>query len=98
MALIKVTPESLEAQAKDLLSKKAEHEQVYANIKKLVNALVNDWQGEAQTAFLNSFTQKDPLFRQFSEETEKFAQFMNQAAQKMRATEDELKSQAQQLA
>jgi WXG100 family type VII secretion target len=97
MALIKVTPESLEGQSKELLNKKTEHEQVYANIKKLVNALVNDWQGEAQSAFLQSFTQKEVVFRQFSEEIEKFANFMTQAAQKMRATEEELKSQAQQL-
>jgi WXG100 family type VII secretion target len=98
MALIKITPETLEAQARDLRNKKAEHEQVYAGIKQLVTALVSEWQGEAQKAFQDSFTQKDVVFKQFSEEMEKFAQFMDQASQKMRATEEELKSQAKQLA
>lgn len=97
MALIKITPESLEQQAKTLRSQKTEHEQVYAKIKQLVEALVSEWQGEAQTAFVNSFHNKEAVFKQFAEEMENFALFMDQAAQKMRATEEELKGRAQAL-
>lgn len=97
MAMIQITPESLEGQAKQLRSYKDQHESTYGQIKTLVNNLVNDWKGEAQTAFLNSFTQKDAVFKQFSEEMENFARFMDQAAQKMRETEEQLKAGAQQL-
>ncbi|MBQ9526674.1 MAG: WXG100 family type VII secretion target [Fretibacterium sp.] len=97
MAVIKITPESLESQAKTLRGQKAEHEQVYGKIKQLVESLVSEWQGEAQTAFVNSFHNKEAVFKQFAVEMESFAQFMDQAAQKMRATEEELKSRAQSL-
>ena len=97
MPLIKITPELLEGQAKDLQSKKANHEDIYQQIKQLVTSLTAEWQGETQQAFSDSFAQKDVTFRQFSEEMEKFAQFMNQAAARMRATEEELKAQAQKL-
>jgi WXG100 family type VII secretion target len=98
MALIRITPETLEGQAKDLLSKKDQHEDIYNQIKQLVTSLAEEWQGETQKAFHDSFTQKDVVFKQFSEEMIKFAQFMNQAATRMRAAEEELKSGAQQLA
>jgi WXG100 family type VII secretion target len=97
MALIKVTPESLKSQAADLRKKNAEHEQVYGSMKQLVSTLVDQWQGEAQSAFLSSFTQKEVVFKQFAEEIEKFSAFMDRAADTMQAAEDELKSQAQQL-
>ena len=97
MALIKITPETLESQAKQLRSYKDQHESTYGQIKTLVNNLVNDWQGEAQSAFQNSFTQKDTVFKQFAQEMENFAQFMDRAAQTMRQTEEQLKAGAQQL-
>lgn len=97
MALIKITPETLESQAKQLRSYKEQHESTYGQIKNLVNNLVNDWQGEAQSAFQNSFTQKDTVFKQFAQEMENFAQFMDNAANVMRQTEEGLKARAQQL-
>ena len=98
MALIKITPEILQSQAKELRSKKANHEDVYQQMKQLVTSLSQEWQGETQKAFYDSFTQKEAFFKQFAEEIEKFAQFMDQAAERMRATEEELKGQAQKLA
>ena len=98
MALIKITPETLQAQAKNLRSKKTQHEDIYQQIRQLVTSLAEEWQGVTQKAFHDSFTQKDVVFKQFSEEMEKFAQFMDQAAERMRAAEEELKGQAQKLA
>ena len=98
MALIKITPETLQGQAKELRSKKTQHEDVYQQIRQLVTSLAEEWQGETQKAFHDSFTQKDVVFKQFSDEMEKFAQFMDQAAERMRAAEEELKGQAQKLA
>lgn len=97
MAVIRITPEGLEAQAKELRNQKGEHEQIYARMKQLVNSLTSEWEGQAQTAFLNSFTSKEAFFKQFAEEIEAFVLFMERAAQTMRDTEEQLKAQAQQL-
>lgn len=97
MANIRITPEGLEAQAKDLRGKNQEHEQIYAKMKQLVNSLTSEWEGEAQKAFAASFANRETFFKQFSEEIENFAKFMDRAAQTMRETEEQLKSQAQQL-
>ena len=98
MPRIQITPETLQGQAKDLRGKKTQHEDVYQQIKQLVASLEQEWQGEAQQAFYNSFAQKEPLFRQFAEEMEKFAQLMEQVAERMRASEEENKAAAQRLA
>ena len=98
MAVIKITPDLLEGQAKDLRGKKTNHEDIYQQIKQLVGSLEQEWHGETQKAFYNSFNQKETVFRQFAEEMERFAVFMEQAAQRMRQADEELKAQAQQLA
>ena len=98
MPMIRITPETLQGQAKDLRSKKTQHEDIFQQMKQLVTSLSDEWQGEAQKAFYDSFSQKETFFRQFAEEIEKFTQFMEQAAEQMRATEEQLKGQAQQLA
>ena len=95
MALIKITPETLESQAKQLRSYKDQHESTYGQIKTLVNNLVNDWQGEAQSAFQNSFTQKDTVFKQFAQEMENFAQFMDTQSRRTAARLSSLRILAQ---
>jgi len=93
MATIKMTPESLREQSKNLLNKKTEHDQNYEAIKNLVNNVVSVWEGESQQAFLTSFQEKDATFKQFSTDIEAFAKLMETAAQRMQDTEAELKSQ-----
>ena len=98
MPLIRITPEILQGQAKELRGQKANHDDVFQKMKQLVESLSQEWQGETQKAFYDSFAQKEPVFRQFGEEIEKFATFMEQAAEQMRAAEEQLKGQAQRLA
>jgi WXG100 family type VII secretion target len=93
MALIKITPEDLDAKASDLRKKKDEHVQIYATITQLVHDVVSIWEGEAQRAFQESFDSKGPTFKKFEEDMEAFAQLMTTAATRMRDTEAELKSQ-----
>jgi WXG100 family type VII secretion target len=93
MPKINITPETLRERAKTLRGEKSEHENVYQKMKSLVNDVISAWEGESQQAFQASFQQKDTFFRQFSEEVEAFAVLMDTAANRMEATEAELKSQ-----
>ena len=92
MPKIKITPETLDDRARELQKLKDQHNQVYAQITKLVNNVVDIWEGDAQTAFRNTFQQRDPVFKKFAEDADAFAKLMNMAAQRMRETEAELKS------
>ncbi|MDR0647897.1 MAG: WXG100 family type VII secretion target [Synergistaceae bacterium] len=92
MALIKVTPETLHEQAKQLISYDQEHNDAYAKMQKLVENITTVWEGEAQTAFRSSFDAKRSEFQKFSTDIQAFAKLMDNAADKMAQTEAELKS------
>jgi len=92
MAKIRITPETLESQAKELRGKKDQHTQIYESIKTHVGNLVNEWEGQAQQAFLDSFRQRDAQFRKFAEDIETFATLMDTAAREMRSTDESLTS------
>jgi WXG100 family type VII secretion target len=92
MAKIMITPEMLEARAKELRGKKTEHEQTYSQITQLVNNVLDVWEGESQKAFQENFRSKDPTFKKFAEDMEAFATLMDTAAREMRATEESLTS------
>ena len=97
MAKIRITPETLEAQAGQLDSMKQEHENVYQRIQKLINDLTSEWEGEANAAFMQSFRGNDAAFKKFSQDVESFRQRMMKAAQEMRAAEEQVKAKMQQM-
>ena len=90
MAKIMMTPENLREQAKTLRGKKAEHEQLYSQIKDHVRNIVSVWEGQSQQAFLDSFNQRNAQFRKFAEDLEQFAQLMDTAATEMANAEQSL--------
>jgi WXG100 family type VII secretion target len=92
MALIKVTPETLREQAKQLRTYDQEHNDAYGKMQKLVENITAVWEGEAQTAFRNAFDGKRSEFQKFSTDILAFASLMENAAEKMAQTEAELKS------
>ena len=96
MAKIRITPENLEGQAKTLRGYNAEHNAIYDKMKTLVNNLVAEWEGEAQSAFKNSFDQRNAQFKDFEDKIEDFAKLMDEAARQMRQTEEALKTRMQQ--
>ena len=96
MAKIRITPENLEGQAKTLRDYNASHAAEYGKMKTLVSNLVAEWEGEAQSAFKNSFDQRDSQFKKFEEDIEGFAKLMDEAARQMRDTENALKTRMQQ--
>ena len=95
MAKIRITPESLEGQAKTLRGYNTTHAAEYGKMKTLVNNLVSEWEGDAQQAFKTQFDSQDTAFKKFEENIEAFAKLMDEAARQMRQTEDALKTQMQ---
>jgi len=92
MANIKITPELLKGKAGELRGLKGEHEAVMSRIGGLVNGLSDQWTGDAQTAFLQSYQGMQPTFQKFVEILEGYAKLMDHAAQEMEATDQALKS------
>ncbi|MDR2903981.1 MAG: WXG100 family type VII secretion target [Clostridiales bacterium] len=97
MATIKITPETLETQARQLDGFKQQHEQVYSQIKQLVTNLSTEWEGEANRAFTESFNQRDAEFKKFSADIDSFRTRMETAAREMRQAEESVKAKMAQM-
>ena len=97
MAKIRIDTLTLENQAKKLDSLKATHDNNYAEIKSLILSLTQEWEGEANAAFMQSFNDRDPIFKQFTQDIESFSARMKNAANDMRAAEEAVKAKMNQL-
>jgi WXG100 family type VII secretion target len=58
----------------------------------LVRNLISEWTGEAQTAFLQTFEGNKPSFEKFGTDIDTFARLMDDSANRMEQTDQELKS------
>ena len=92
MANIKVTPESLRTQAQSLNKFNDTHRQTYHSMDSLVHNLVSEWTGEAQAAFLSTFEGNRASFEKFGTDIDTFVKLMNDTANRMEQTDQELKS------
>ena len=97
MAKIRITPETLESQATKLNSLKEQHDQVYQQIQSLITDVASEWEGEANTAFMQSFRGNDANFKKFAQDAESFRQRMIKAAQEMRQAEESVKAKMGQM-
>ncbi len=80
MPKILVTPEFLKAKAKELETAQATLNSTMASIQGLADSLPAEWEGQAQTAFLNSYESKKQVYKTFSNDLQKFADFLNDYA------------------
>jgi len=87
MAKIKITPETLRGKAVDLRGLRGEHEGVMTRITNLVNGLSDQWSGEAQQAFLQSYQGMQPTFQKFIEILDGYAKLMDTAATELETTD-----------
>jgi len=93
MAKIRITPETLEGEAGKLEGYCNEIQQLYnSQITTLVNNLMNEWEGTAQTAFRSAFEGYKPQFDKFDNDLKQFILLMKNAAMEMRTTEESLTS------
>ena len=97
MAKIRITPDTLENQARQLNSLKDEHERVFSQIKQLVNSLSSEWEGEANRAFTDSFNTREAELRKFAADIDSFRMRMETAAREMRQAEASVKAKMGQL-
>ena len=92
MAKITITPESLRNRASSLGNQNQTHRDTYSRINSLIQNLVSEWTGEAQTAFLMAFEGNKPTFEKFGTDIDSFVKLMNDAANRMEQTDQDLKS------
>jgi WXG100 family type VII secretion target len=92
MANIKVTPDSLRSQASALRKQNETHRQTYGSMDSLVHNLVSEWTGEAQSSFLASFEGNRASFEKFGTDIDAFAKLMDDTANRMEQTDQELKA------
>ena len=92
MANIKVTPESLRSHATTLRKHNERHRQTYGSMDSLVHNLVGEWTGEAQSAFLSTFEGNRASFEKFGTDIDTFAKLMDDTANHMEQTDQELKA------
>ncbi len=92
MALIQVTPETLEQKASELRGYREEHLGTMEKIRSLVNGTNEIWRGEAQDAYVEKFRSMQNVFNNFSEMLEGYAKLMDVAAKEFRARDEELKN------
>lgn len=87
MPRIKLTPEVLEEKSNLLTNTAQRNDDVISRLDMLINGLVSDWEGEAQTEFANSYRTKRESFESFTEEMRVFAEFLAKFADIMRQEE-----------
>lgn len=87
---ISMSPELLRERAKNVRSYKAQHDEVMAKMKTLINGLDEVWKGEAQTSYMEKFASMQPTFKNFSEMLEGYAQLMETSANDMEAYDQQL--------
>jgi WXG100 family type VII secretion target len=92
MANIKITPESLRTHATTLQKQNETHRDAYGRMDSLVHNLTAEWTGEAQSAFLSTFEGNRASFEKFGTDIDAFVRLMNEAANRMEQTDQELKA------
>ncbi len=95
---IKLTPELLEEGASKLKDANAKNEDVINRLDNLMANLVNDWEGEAQAAFRDSYARKRETFQSVSVDMQTFVEFLNRFADIMRQEEQRQRDKAAGLA
>lgn len=92
MASIKITPENLREEATTLRKHNETHREAYTGMDSLIHNLVSEWTGEAQNAFLATFEGNKASFEKFGTDIDAFAKLMDDTANRMEQTDQELKA------
>ena len=88
--MIQVTPELLKSEANKLRTLRGQHDDTMTRIKQLVDGLVDNFKGAAQTAYVEKFYSMQPTFKQFSENLEAFAKQLDLAANSFDETDNDI--------
>ncbi|MBQ7544323.1 MAG: WXG100 family type VII secretion target [Synergistaceae bacterium] len=94
---ILLTPEELEDNAAQLNQMADKNDEVVTTLDGVVNGLLSGWEGDAQAAFVESFTKKKDVFKRLSEDMRNFANRIKTFASHMRDEEQQKTAQAREL-
>jgi len=98
MAKIKVTPEVLEQTAGKIEGIAADYEAQYNKLYGETDALATAWQGKDNIAFKEQIDGFKDDFQQMKQLMDQYAQFLRQAAQQYRDTQDTIVTEVKKLA
>ena len=94
---IKVIPEQLRERAGSVRVCRAQHDDIIRRLNNLVLTLGDNWNSEAQAAFLTKYQGMQKDFRQFSEMLESFAEEMDVFSSKMQEADQVLAAKIREL-
>ena len=97
-ARILLTPEELESEASSLKQAARNNQDVITRCNQIVTGLLPNWEGQAQTAFRNSFEIKKRAMEQMTNEMNQLADKIIVFAREMRALEQNKTAEANRLA
>ena len=97
-ARILLTPEELESEATKLETAAKNNQDVITKCDNIVKNLLPNWEGQAQSAFQNSWNIKKKDLVQMTDEMNSLAKQIKNFATRMKALESQKTAQAQTLA
>lgn len=89
---IRITPEQLRGEAKNLRQLGEEHDQIFKRIQNLVVNLRQQWEGQALEAFERAFESAKAELAKFKLSVDNFGQNMDVAANTLEQTDRDLGS------
>ncbi len=92
MAELRVTPEVLESQGGDLVEYSENLQEILDSIEAKINEIIDGWDGIAQDAYLNKYTEMKESLKQFPELINTLGLATQSAAQAYMDVDNELKS------
>ncbi len=90
---IRMEPEELRNRAKQIRQYATDHDAVIEHLTNLILALDEEWNGEAQTAFINRFQNARETFRNLDRLLEMLAQTMEISADKLQRADQSMGQQ-----
>ena len=88
--IIQLTPEVLMSRAAEVRSIRSQHDDLINKLTSLMHNLNETWKGQAQDALIAKYEGMQSTFTNFSAMLEEYAKLMENAANRLQATEQEL--------
>ena len=85
MPKIKLTPEVLLKASGDIAQCEVDQQNIIATVQRLIDDVVEDWEGQAQKKFISTWESSKPAYEQFAPDMSKFSEFLNNYANTMEA-------------
>lgn len=92
MANIRVTPETLDGQGDDLVGYAGDLTDILSSIDTKINEIIDAWDGLAQDAYYNMYTEMKESLDKFPELVDSLGQATKAAAEAFGTVDEELKN------